>query len=57
MSKVQVIYKAGAVINLDVEEFKVSKTPSGDIQKLSWVSGKDRIAFLETDGLAAVIYK
>lgn len=55
MAKIKLVFKGGAVVDLDVEKFTVTRSGLGGITGVSWKSGKDNPLTIEPDELAAVI--
>lgn len=54
MPKMTLVFKGGAVVDIDVEKFSVTRGLSG-ISKISWTDGKDHPLTIEPDEIAAVI--
>lgn len=55
MAKITLVFKGGAVIDLDLENITVTRSQLGGISKVAWVDGKDHALTIEPDELAAVI--
>jgi len=56
MSKVEIIFKGGAKTVVKVKDFTVNRGSFG-LQTIEWTNGRDRIAHVNIDEIAAVIYR
>lgn len=55
MSKISIYLDGGAVLNIEADEFTVTKDGMGHVKGMSWVNAHPRILRLNVDSVIAVI--
>lgn len=55
MAKITLVFKGGAVIDIDVEHLKATRSNYGGFTEIEWADGKDRPLGFEPSEIAAVI--
>ncbi|WP_341945681.1 hypothetical protein [Microbacterium sp. LWH11-1.2] len=58
MTKLDIYLKSGAVIALDLEEFSITRSSvTGEVNKVTWTSGKSKPLYISPADIVAVIEK
>ena len=55
MAKVDIYLKGGAVIPLDVEDFTITTSQTGEPYRVQWKNGKSKPLYIAPAEIAAVI--
>lgn len=55
MTEIDVYLKGGAVVSLEVNDFSISLTSSGDPYKVTWKNGKSKPMYIAPSEIAAVV--